>query len=31
MAKGKKPKGQTMFYKAIHRKLKIDEYEPHKI
>jgi hypothetical protein len=30
MAKGKKTKGQTMFYKAIHRKLKIDEYEPHK-
>jgi len=25
-----KAKGKTMFYKAIHRKLKIDEHEPHK-
>ena len=25
----KKTKGQTMIYKAIHRKLKIEQHEPH--
>ena len=24
-------KGQTMIYKTIHRKLKIEQYEPHEI
>ena len=25
----KKPAGQTMFYKALHRKLEIEQQEPH--
>ena len=28
MAKAKKTKGQTMIYKTLHRKLKIDQHEP---
>ena len=29
MAKRQKPKGQTTIYKALHRKLKIDQHEPY--
>jgi len=29
MAKRKRTKGQTMIYKTIHRKLKIEQLEPH--
>ena len=25
----KRPKGQTMIYNALHRKLKIEQHEPH--
>jgi hypothetical protein len=27
-AKRKRTKGQTMFYKTLHRKLKIEQHEP---
>jgi hypothetical protein len=29
MAKGKRRKGKTMMYKTLHRKLKIEQLEPH--
>jgi hypothetical protein len=29
MAKRKRTKEQTMIYKILHRKLKIEEHEPH--
>ena len=29
MAKRKRTKRQTMIYKALHRKLKIEQYKPH--
>ena len=29
MAKGKRTKGQTMIYKTLHRKQKIEQHEPH--
>jgi hypothetical protein len=29
MAKGKRTKGQTTIYRALHRKLKIKQHEPH--
>jgi len=28
MTKRKRTKGQTMIYKTLHRKLKIDQHEP---
>ncbi len=31
MSKRNRTKGQTMIYKTIHRKLKIEQYEPHEI
>jgi hypothetical protein len=30
MVKRKRAKGQTMIYKTLHRKLKIEQQEPHK-
>jgi hypothetical protein len=30
MAKRKKPTGQTIIYKKLHRKLKIEQHEPTK-
>jgi hypothetical protein len=30
MAKSKRRKGQTTIYKTLHRKLKIEQHEPHK-
>jgi len=29
MGKRKRTKGQTTIYKSLHRKLKIERYEPH--
>jgi len=29
MAKRKRTKGQTTIYKTLHRKLKIEQHEPH--
>jgi hypothetical protein len=29
MAKGKRTKGLTKIYEALHRKLKIEQHEPH--
>jgi len=29
MAKRKRTKGQTTIYKTLHKKLKIDQHEPH--
>jgi len=29
MAKRKRTKGQTTFYKTLHRKQKIEQHEPH--
>jgi hypothetical protein len=29
MAKEKDTEGQTMIYKTLHRKLKIEQHEPH--
>jgi len=29
MTKRKRTKGQTMIYKTLHRKLKIEQHEPH--
>jgi hypothetical protein len=29
MAKGKRTKGQTLIYKTLHRKQKIEQHEPH--
>jgi hypothetical protein len=31
MSKRNRTKGQTMIYITIHRKLKIEQYEPHEI
>ena len=30
MAQGKRKKQQIMFYKTLHRKLRINQHEPHK-
>jgi len=30
MTKTKRTKGQTTIYKTLHRKLKIEQHEPHK-
>jgi hypothetical protein len=30
IAKRKRTKGQTMIYKTLHRKLKMEQHEPHK-
>jgi hypothetical protein len=31
MTKRKRTKGQTMIYKTLHRKLKIEQHEPHRV
>jgi hypothetical protein len=30
MTKRKRTKGQTLIYKTVHRKIKIEKFEPHK-